>query len=82
MNTTLPFDKFMIIRTIILVLAWLNQFLVLKGHGPIPFDDAQIEVGVSTFVTFVMSMWTWWKNNAITRNARKAELLAEQKGLK
>lgn len=82
MNTTLPFDKFMVIRTLILLAAWLNQFLVINGHGPLPFDDAQIEMGISSTVTFVISMWTWWKNNAITRKARKAEELAEQKGLK
>lgn len=82
MNSNIPFNKGMIVRTVILFLAWLNQFLVVNGYSPFPFDDAQVEMGVSLFITFVVSIWTWWKNNALTRNARKAEELAKQKGLK
>lgn len=80
--TNLPFDKGMIIRTIILALAWLNQFLVMNGHSPLPFDNAQTEMGVTSFVTFCASIWNWWKNNDVTRKARLASELAKREGLK
>jgi SPP1 family holin len=80
--TNLPFDKGMIIRTVILFAAWFNQYLVVQGYNPLPFDDAGIEMGVSTLFTFGASVWTWWKNNDVTRKARQAAVLAEQKGLK
>lgn len=82
MNSNVPFDKMMIVRTVILVLAWLNQWLVINGYSPLPFSNEEIEMGVSTLITFVVSVWTWWKNNAVTRKARQAEKLAERNGLK
>lgn len=82
MNSNIPFNKGMIVRTVILFLAWLNQFLVVNGYSPFPFDDAQVEMGVSLIITFAASVWTWWKNNALTRDARKAEELAKRNGLK
>lgn len=82
MNTNLPISKAMVARTILFFLAWLNQALVLKGYGALPFDDAQLEFGVTTAITFALSLWTYWKNNDVTRKARKAALFVEQKGLK
>lgn len=82
MNSNVPLDKMMIVRTVILVLAWLNQWLVINGYSPLPFSNEEIEMGVSTLITFVVSVWTWWKNNAVTRKARQAEKLAERNGLK
>ena len=38
-----PFDKLMIIRTIILLIAWLNQFLVMKGYTPLPIDNEELQ---------------------------------------
>lgn len=78
----LPFDKGMIIRSIILVLVWVNQFLVVNGYGALPFDDVQTELGVTYFVTFIVSMWNWWKNNAVTKQARYQEKVLKDKGLK
>lgn len=80
--TNLPFDKGMIIRTVILFAAWFNQFLVLKGYSPLPFDDAGIEMGVSVLITFIASVVTWWKNNDVTRKAKLNTKFLEDKGLK
>lgn len=78
----LPFDKSMIIRSIILVLVWVNQFLALKGYGVLPFDDVQTELGVTYFVTFLASMWGWYKNNDLTRKARYGTRVLKDEGLK
>jgi len=70
-----------IIRTVLLALALLNQSLVLAGYSPIPFEDAQVEVFLTGAFTAVTAIWTWWKNNDITRKARKADELAKRNGL-
>ncbi|PUB12635.1 phage holin [Paenisporosarcina sp. OV554] len=82
MNTNLPFDKGMVVRTVILFLAWLNQYLQLNGYNTLPFNDAQVEMGVSALVTFFASMWSWWKNNNVRYKARRNDQYLKEKGLK
>lgn len=82
MQTKLPFDKNMVIRTAVLAVALFNQLLVNAGYSPLPFDDHGIEIAVTTTFTLSTAIWAWWSNNAVTRNARQAEQLAARKGLK
>lgn len=82
MNTKLPFDKGMIVRTVILFLAWLNQFLVINEYSPLPFDNEQVELGVSAIITFLASVWAWWKNNNVRYKTRRNEQYLKDKGLK
>lgn len=70
-----------IIRTVLLVVALVNQTLVLCGKSPIPFADEQIAEFVALLITGVASLWAWWKNNSFTKNAIAADkVLAELKG--
>ncbi|KQL35909.1 phage holin [Psychrobacillus sp. FJAT-21963] len=77
-----PFDKMMIIRSIILFIAWINQFLVMKGYSPLPFNDEELELGVTLLVTFLVSIWAWWKNNDVRYKARRNTQYLKDKGLK
>ena len=52
-----------IVRTVLLVLALINQLLTASGHAVLPIEDAQVEALISTAITVVMSVWAWWKNN-------------------
>ncbi|EOB8218974.1 phage holin [Staphylococcus aureus] len=58
-----------IVRTILLIVAWINQFLAIKHISPIPVD----EVFISTVVTGIVSIWTWWKNNNFTHESKKGQ---------
>ena len=70
-------------RTIILVLALINQVLVISGHSVLPIQDDQIELVVSTIWTAVASLISWWKNNSFTAPAIKAdEVLKQEKASK
>lgn len=80
-NEVKRIDNGTIIRTVLLALALLNQSLVLAGYSPLPFEDAQVEVFLTGAFTVVTALWTWWKNNDITRKARKADELAKRNGL-
>jgi SPP1 family holin len=64
-------NKAMIIRTIVLVFALINQSLVMAGYSPLPFDDAQVENGVTIIFTVVAAVTNWWYDNDVTRKARE-----------
>jgi SPP1 family holin len=81
-NNQAPFEKLMIIRTVVLFLAWINQYLVMKGHSPLPFSDAESEVAATALITFLASLWAWWKNNDVRFKARRNTQYLKDKGLK
>ena len=66
-------DNGTIIRTVLLVIALLNQGLVAFGYSPLPFDDAQLELFISTLLTAAAAIAAWWKNNSFTKPAIKAD---------
>lgn len=75
MNTV---KKDTIIRTIVLIMALINQALTLSGKNPLPFEDDDIVNVLSYAFTLGASLWAWWENNSFTKNAIKAdEVLAQ-----
>lgn len=77
MNTV---KKDTIIRTIVLIVALINQALTLSGKNPLPIEDEQVVEILSYVFTLGASLWAWWKNNSFTKNAIKAdEVLAKLK---
>lgn len=74
MNNTKPqITSGTIARTIILVLALINQVLALAGKDKIPVVENDIYQVCSLAVTIVTSVWSWWKNNSFTKTAIKAD---------
>ena len=70
-------------RTIILLVALLNQILAMSGKHAISIADNDIYQTVSLIFTIGASVWAWWKNNSFTQNAIKAdEVLKQLKGQK
>lgn len=70
MNTV---KKDTIIRTVVLVLALINNCLTMSGHSPLPIEDEQITEFLSMMFTVAASLWAWWKNNSFTQSAIKAD---------
>jgi SPP1 family holin len=62
-----------IIRTIVLVIALVNQVLTSMGKNPLPFSDDVVYEAVTLAVTIGASAWAWWKNNSFTQNALQAD---------
>jgi SPP1 family holin len=56
-------NKAGLIKIIVLIVALVNQSLVMSGYSPLPFDDAQVENFVSTAFTIVASLIAWKSNN-------------------
>lgn len=66
-------SKGTITRTILLVLALVNQGLTISGHSPIPVDNDMVTQFISLGFTGVTSLIAWWKNNSFTSKAIEAD---------
>lgn len=62
-----------IARTVILVLALINQVLVMFGKSPLNIADDDIATVVSLLFTIASTAVAWWKNNSFSQNAIKAD---------
>lgn len=62
-----------IVRTVVLVVALINQMLTMSGHSPLPFSEEEVSEGVSMALTAAASLWAWWKNNSYTQAAIAAD---------
>ena len=66
-----------IIRGIILGITWLNAILTATGKNPIPFDESAVTEVLSYIISGVVAVWTWWKNNNVTKKAIDRDHLAK-----
>lgn len=64
-----------IVRTIILIVALVNQVLSIIGKPVLPITDEQIEQIVTLVITIVAALWNWWKNNSYTKAAIEGDQL-------
>lgn len=62
-----------ITRTICLLLALINQVLVVLDVSPLPIADESINLLISTLATIITSIIAWWKNNSFTQAAIEAD---------
>lgn len=62
-----------IIRTIVLILALFNQFMVIMGHSILPIEEEQVNELISVSFTVVTALIAWWKNNSFTPEAIEAD---------
>lgn len=66
-----------IVRTVVLVLALINQILTSVGRPVLPISDDQVAELISLVITIGASVWAWWKNNSFTRAAIQADEVLE-----
>lgn len=71
-------SKWTITRTLILLVALINQVLSVSGHAVLPIPDEDIESLVSTGFTLVMAVVNWWKNNSFTHAAITADAVMKR----
>lgn len=64
-----------IARTLVLVLAIINQILSACGKSPLPIESETLEQLVTAGFTTVTALVNWWYNNSFTTNALKADAL-------
>ena len=62
-----------ITRLVVLMILLLNQLLVTLGWNPLPFSEEQIYEAISGVATVAVAVWTWYKNNNVTKEAEQAQ---------
>lgn len=62
-----------IIRTIVLIIALLNQGLAIFGKEVLPITEDQVYQVVTLIATIASAVCAWWKNNSFTKNAIEAD---------
>lgn len=62
-----------IARTACLLLALLNQILCAFGKSPLPIESETLNQLVTTSITVVAALVSWWKNNSFTKEAIAAD---------
>lgn len=62
-----------IARTIVLIIALINQMMLLLGKQIIDISDDNIYEVISILFTIGASAAAWWKNNSFTENAIEAD---------
>ena len=60
------------VRTLILIIALVNQAMVTMGMNPIPFSDEELYSAATMVVTAASAIWAWWSNNSFTAAAQEA----------
>lgn len=63
-----------ITRTVLIIIALVNQGLLITGKNPLPFEDDQITQVISFGFTTITALVAWWKNNNFTAEAKEAQL--------
>lgn len=66
------------VRTIVLILALVNQALVMFG---VTDNEVELEAWTryATYIfTVISAIWSWWKNNSFTQKAQEADTVLHQ----
>lgn len=71
-----------LIRLAVLAILFVNQALVMFGWSPIPFSEEEVFAGVSAVATALASIWVWYKNNNLTKEAEEAQRILDAKKAK
>ena len=65
-------------RLIVPFYALVNAFLLSLGYNPMPFSDEEVTAAVNAVIGAVGTLYVWFKNNNVTKEAREAQLLYDQ----
>ncbi|KYG33882.1 phage holin [Alkalihalobacillus trypoxylicola] len=74
-------DKGTFIRTIVLLLALVNQILTSFGLTPVPGDEVVWYEIISTIVTAIAASIAWFNNNYVTEKGKKQKEVLQEQGL-
>lgn len=66
-----------IARTIVLVIALVNQILTSTGKNPLPFAEDTVYQLITLVITIISSVSAWWYNNSFTTAAIVADDVKE-----
>lgn len=82
------FDKGTVIRTVLLLMALINQTLIMFGKPVLPISEDQVTsladtlyLAGSMIFTIVTTLMAWFKNNYVTSRGKAQKEALKQRGL-
>ncbi|MCY7919814.1 phage holin [Bacillus vallismortis] len=82
------FDKGTVIRTVLLLVAFINQTMLMFGKSPLDIQEEQVNQLVDALYTAVSLIFTigttlaaWFKNNYVTEKGKKQRDLLKENNL-
>ncbi len=66
------------IRTVLMIVSFINLGLQLIGKNVLPISNEQISEFISFVFAAVTSFIAWWKNNSFTCDAQKADKILKE----
>lgn len=70
-----------IARTVVLIIALINQILTATGHSVLPIESEVVNELITTVFTIVTALIAWWHNNSFTKAALKGDaVMRAEKG--
>ncbi|MCY9334132.1 phage holin [Bacillus spizizenii] len=82
------FDKGTVVRTVLLLIALINQTMLMFGKSPLDITDVQVNqladalyTAGSVAFTIGTTLAAWFKNNYVTEKGRKQKELMKQNNL-
>lgn len=67
-----------IIRLLVTFVLVINAGLTAKGLNPIPFDESTVTEVLTQLFAAGSIVWSWWKNNNVTKGARADKSLSKK----
>lgn len=65
-------------RLVVPFYALVNAFLLSMGYNPMPFSDEDVTAALNTVIGAAGTLYVWWKNSNVTREAQEAQLIYDQ----
>lgn len=66
-------DIKVVARFVALAIVLVNSILTIFNINPIPFSQEEVYGIVSTILTCAVAIYTAWKNNSVTKEAKMAD---------
>ncbi|AKF30713.1 phage holin [Bacillus velezensis] len=82
------FDKGTVVRTVLLLIALINQTMLMFGKSPLGITEGQVNqladalyTAVSVIFTISTTLVAWFKNNYVTDKGHKQRTVLKQHDL-
>ncbi|WP_369546162.1 phage holin [Bacillus velezensis] len=82
------FDKGTVVRTVLLLIALINQTMLMFGKSPLDITEGQVNqladalyTAGSLFFTIGTTVAAWFKNNYVTEKGHKQRAILKQHNL-
>lgn len=72
-------DPMSFVPLIVALVGMISTFCTtVLGWEPLPYSNEEIGQGISMVITVIGTVWSWFRNNNVTKKGLKREAVANQ----